>query len=64
MAWEGLNGICYGDDGATFLPVCEKCGRFVKADAEITFDGEGQPKGTNATCSKCGRIEMIWEGYI
>ena len=27
--------IEYGDEGATFIPKCEKCGRFVKADETI-----------------------------
>ena len=48
---------------AVFIRVCPICGRFVKADKEVTFDGRGQPKGANATCSKHGRIEMIWIGY-
>jgi len=60
--------ICYGPiegEEATFVRVCPHCGRFVKADIEIAFHlGTGQPKaGPNATCSRCGRVEMEFEGY-
>lgn len=62
--YEETKRLVYGD-GATFVPVCVKCGRFVKADERITFDGLGrlvdQP---NATCSKCGRTKMMFEGFI
>ncbi len=51
------------DDGATFIPVCETCGQFVKPDEELVFNGEGQPHGANADCKKCGRVDMIFEGY-
>jgi len=50
---------------ATFIPVCENCGRFVKADETISFTYDGPPKDqANATCSKCGRIKMMFEGYL
>ena len=64
--YENTRRIVFGE-GATFIPVCEKCGRFVKADETISFTdaGEGPPaEKPNATCSKCGRIEMPFEGYI
>lgn len=53
------------EDGATFIPVCEKCGRFVKADKAVFINGMGHlsPK-PNATCKKDGRINMIFEGFI
>lgn len=51
------------DEGATFVPVCKNCGRFVKVDDELIFDGNDQPYGTNADCKNCGRTEMIFEGY-
>jgi hypothetical protein len=51
------------DDGATFVPVCNKCGQFVKPYPELCFDGEGQPFGTNATCKQHGEVQMIFEGY-
>lgn len=54
-----------GDEQAVFIPVCKNCGRFVKADETISFVYEGPPKDQpNATCKKCGRIQMIFEGYL
>jgi hypothetical protein len=52
--------------GATFIPVCPQCGRFVKADESISLDkwtGRliGQP---NASCQRCGRVEMPFEGFV
>lgn len=63
--YENFRRVVYGE-GATFVPVCEKCGRFVKADAKLYFnklDGNLRP-GPNATCRKCGRTEMLFEGFI
>lgn len=62
--YESMRRIAYGDEGATFIPVCEKCGRFVKADETIRFEYEGPPVTPNATCKKCGRTSMLFEGYI
>jgi ssDNA-binding Zn-finger/Zn-ribbon topoisomerase 1 len=62
--YEGVPRIVYGE-GATFIPVCPKCGRFVKADETIRFcEAKGIEEKPNATCSKDGRINMIFEGYI
>jgi len=62
--YEETQRISYGPNGAMFVPVCEKCSRFVKANPEITFDWQGQPvDGPNAKCSKCGDTRMIWDGY-
>ncbi len=61
--YENTRRIRY-DNGMQFVPVCEKCGRFVKADESIGFDPLGQPNVPNATCSKCGRTMMIFEGYF
>ena len=63
--YEGVRRITYGEEGATFIPVCMKCGRFVKAD-DVVFvsEGAGLKKQPNATCSKCGRTEMMFEGFI
>lgn len=63
--YENTRRLTYGE-GATFVPVCTKCGRYVKADEEISFNWlsgnlADQP---NATCSKCGRIQMLFEGFI
>ena len=56
--------VTYGKDGATFVPVCEKCGRYVKADKEIMINLDGDVKGETATCSKCGRVNMPFEGFM
>jgi len=61
--YEGMNRICYGEDQALFIPVCEKCKRFVKADKKVYINGKGECK-PNATCKKCGRTNMIFEGYL
>ena len=64
--YEGVRRLVYGgpEIGATFVPVCETCGRFVKGDDTIRFNGLGEKRpGPNATCSKCGRVEMLFEGY-
>lgn len=48
-----------------FVPVCSVCGRFVKADKSVMVNGLGRLKEEpNATCSKCGRVEMPFEGYL
>lgn len=61
--YEGMRRICYED--ATFVPVCEKCGRFVKADEKVYFNGLGElVSQPNATCSRCGRTTMIFEGFF
>ena len=64
--YEGVRRIVYGEDDeqATFVPVCEKCGRFVKADKTIRFQYEGPPIKPNATCKRCGRTSMPFEGYL
>ena len=62
--YESVRRVCF-DGGATFVPVCEVCGRFVKADENITVNGLGEISlFPNATCSKCGRTHMIFEGYL
>ncbi len=61
--YENIRRVVY-EEGATFIPVCENCGRFVKKDREIWFNELGQLKeAPNATCKKCGRVQMIFEGY-
>lgn len=57
-----MRRVVYGE-GATFVPVCEKCFKFVKADPELKTDSYGQPVGPNATCKKDGRVQMLFEGY-
>jgi hypothetical protein len=61
--YENLRRLNYG--GASFVPVCPKCGRFVKGDPVIRFDIDGPPvDGPTATCKRCGRVEMPFEGYV
>ena len=59
---------CYGggDGGEVycFIRMCGGCGRYVKADGSISFNGlEQYIKQPNATCSKCGRVEMPSIGW-
>lgn len=66
--YEGVRRVVYGQDdeysGATFIPVCETCGRFVKADPMLTINEYTISDEPNATCSKCGRTHMLFEGFI
>jgi hypothetical protein len=48
---------------AYFIPVCPICRRFVRVDKTICCKGEGRFVGPNATCSKCGRVAMPFEGW-
>lgn len=54
------------EGGATFVPVCMKCGRYVKADKEIRTNkwSDFLMRGPNATCKRCGRTEMLYEGHF
>jgi len=62
--YEGMRRVQY-EDGATFVPVCSKCSRFVKADKEIWFNEiTGLKDVPNAECSKCGPTKMLFEGFI
>ena len=67
--YENIKRIVYETDGglAVFIPVCEKCGRFVKADKFIfACESKGLRDCFNATCSnpKCGRTKMLFEGFF
>ena len=56
---------CGEDSSAVFIPVCEKCGRFVVADEQIkVHEWNGLKNEPNATCKKCGRVKMIFEGFF
>lgn len=62
--YENTRRIVYGE-GATFVPVCIKCGRYVKADDSILVnDANGVKEQPNATCTKCGRTQMLFEGFV
>ena len=63
--YENTRRIQY-ENGAQFVCVCSICGRYVKADDSIMtsqWDGSFKDKH-NATCSKCGRTSMLFEGYF
>jgi len=61
--YENTRRVSY-EGGAVFVPVCKKCGRYVKADKTILVTEHGLSDKPNATCSKCGRTEMLFEGFI
>lgn len=54
--------VVYGD-GATFVPKCPVCARYVKPYKRVKVDFEGQPKGPNAKCKVHGKVQMLWQGY-
>lgn len=61
--------ITYSDEDtdfgiAYFVPVCPQCGQFIKADNEIEHNLFGVITAPNATCSKCGRVAMPFEGWF
>ena len=62
-SYEGTHRVVY-HGGATFVPACAKCGQFVKADRTVRVSDAGLMPGTNATCKKCGRVEMLFDGFI
>ena len=52
-------------EGATFILVCEHCGRFVKADKDIMVNGlDALSDAPNTTCSKCERVKMPLEDWL
>jgi len=62
--YEGVRRVTY-DGGGTFVPVCAKCGRFVKPDETIQVnDYKGLRDQPNADCKRCGRTLMLFEGFI
>ena len=62
--YEGGPWIQY-ERGVTFVRVCVKCGRYVKADEIIQENDEvGLIDQPNATCKKCGRTKMVFEGFF
>ena len=60
--YEGVRRVIYGE-GMTFVPVCEKCGRFVKPHSVVREQRETLADEPNAECSKCGPTKMLFEGY-
>ena len=49
---------------AVFVPVCEKCGRFVKGNDKVWAGENGLKPGPNAECRRCGPTEMLFEGFF
>jgi len=56
--------ICADGGVAQFIPVCPICARFVKADLQVWMNEHGEVRMPNATCSRCGRVNMPFEGYF
>ena len=68
-SYENMRRIGYSDEGdsigrAVFVPVCDTCARFVKADDTVMLSENGLSPENNATCSKCGRTHMLFEGFF
>ena len=61
--YERVRRVQYAG-GATFIPVCVGCHRFVKADPVVWAGDGGLKPGPNATCKSCGRVEMHFEGFL
>lgn len=63
--YERTRRVIYGDSGATFVPVCEQCGRYVNPDETIqVHEWHGLQDQPNATCKQCGRTKMLFEGFL
>ena len=62
-SYENTRRVIYGS-GATFIPVCTKCHRYVKHDQQILIGDGGISDEPNATCSNCGRAHMHFEGFV
>lgn len=52
-------------ESAVFVRVCPHCCRFVKADDTLPtkVNGDFDSERPNATCSRCGRVAMEFEGW-
>ena len=64
--YEGTRRVTYdfGDIGvAVFVPVCEKCSRYVKPGTVRASLG-GLADEPNAECSRCGPSRMVFEGFL
>lgn len=76
-AYESMRRVTYdcGDSigVATFVPVCETCGRFVKSHDTLSVSDYGLSVRClgdkwwippNAECSRCGPTHMLFEGFM
>ena len=61
--FENTRRIQY-ENGATFVPKCVTCGRFVKPDETVQSNDSGLRNVCNATCQRCGRTNMYFEGFM
>lgn len=66
--YENLRRVTYGDEAddcglMVFVPVCVRCGRFVKADKAVR-PKDAQEDRPTATCKKHGRVAMHFEGFF
>jgi len=65
--YENVRRVMYASDEGNlwFIPVCPKCGRFVKSDKTVTVNGLGEYVAKpNSRCKHCGRVEMLFEGFF
>ena len=69
--YEGVRRVSYdfgGDIGqAVFVPVCQKCGRFIKAPAPLITSARNLQRRESepyAECSRCGPTVMPFEGFM
>ena len=75
--YENTRRVCYPEpEGGhwSFVPVCQKCGRYVKADnpwqpvmiasRNPWYGPRPDLNAPNAICAKCGRVPMLAEGCI
>ena len=65
--FESEPWISYGDESdggpAIFVRRCPICFRFVKADETVRYNDFGLADEPNATCSKHGRVKMLFQGF-
>lgn len=60
---DKLRHMAYGN--LSFHAICQLCGEPVETDISIDIDAKGNfIKKPNATCHKCGRVEMPFDGTI
>lgn len=62
--YEGVRRVVYEGD-AVFVPVCERCSRFVTPRTTIRVnDACGLKDEPNADCTSCGPTKMLFEGFM
>ena len=65
-----IRRVSYGGDDngigvAVFIPVCTIYHRFVTPDESVAVnEARGLNDQPNATCKKCGRTWMVFEGFF